>query len=148
MHLLRCLLCLPTPIMMTLLQTCWSPTNPPDCELARRCSRIVGTFIVRCGLGNRGCFSFPSCLLLFQSFVWCFWDFVTLELLKGTSLWRRKVLRQEGGTALLYWKDILQIQIWNHTRVPSLEHLPLGLLPRHSPLRSKVWAGILLLPFL
>lgn len=67
MHLLRCFLCLPTPIMMTLRQTCWSPTNLPDCELAIRYSRIDGSSIARCDLVNSGCFSFPPYLLLFQS---------------------------------------------------------------------------------
>ena len=46
-----------------------------------------------------------------------------------------------------YWKHTLQIQIWNYSCVPSLEHVPLRQLPRHSPLR-KVWAGILLVPLL
>lgn len=48
----------------------------------------------------------------------------------------------------VYWKDTLHIQLWNDTPVLSLEHLPVEQLPRHSPLRREVWAGILLLPFL
>lgn len=125
--LLRRLLHLPTPVMMTTLQTCWNPSNQPDCKVVGRTFRMIGTCTVRCSLDY---FSVVPIIL----------QIICSRLLRLWQPWRKAGCEEEkfwGRRLELPWfysKSCLELQNWLHIHIFNLEHLVLRQLTRPSDL--------------